>query len=181
VISVYGLSHFVDASTVELLDGIKLGVDAVIYCTGYEADFSLLGPDLDPTKRSNGKTGSGLARLYQNIFPPKHSDSVANMNYARINMGADKISDICSLAVAQVWKGGYTLPSETDMEAEIDKHHAWIDKLSKENKDAAKHAMVMEGPWLKFLDTAARIGINENWAMVGRRGSFGGRRESCVT
>ena len=85
----HGLYHFVDASTVELLNGTKLEVDAVIYCTGYEPDFSLLGPDLDPTKRSNGKTGSGLARLYQNIFPPKHSDSVAYMNYARINMGAD--------------------------------------------------------------------------------------------
>jgi dimethylaniline monooxygenase (N-oxide forming) len=151
---VHGLYHFVDASTVELLNGTKLEVDAVIYCTGYEPDFSLLGPDLDPTKGSNGKTGSGLACLYHNIFPPKHSDSVAYMNYARINMGADTISDICSLVIAQVWKGGYTLPSETDMEAEIDKPYAWIDKLSKENKDAAKHSMAMEGPWLEFLDTA---------------------------
>jgi dimethylaniline monooxygenase (N-oxide forming) len=50
------------------------------------------------------------------------------------------------------------------MEAEIDKHHAWIDKLSKKKKfkDAAKHAIVMEGPWLEFLDTTAGMGINEN-------------------
>jgi dimethylaniline monooxygenase (N-oxide forming) len=162
VVSVHGISHFVDASTVELSDGTKLEVDAVIYCTGYEPEFSLLGPDLDPTKRSNGETRSGLARLYQNIFPPRHSDSVAYMNYARINMGADTISDICSLAIAQVWKGGYALPSEKDMEAEIDKHHAWIDELSKENKDAYWHGMVKEGSWLEFLDTAAGMGINEN-------------------
>jgi dimethylaniline monooxygenase (N-oxide forming) len=52
VVSVHRLSHFLDASTVELLDGTKLEVDAVGYCTGYEADFSLLGPDLDPTSKA---------------------------------------------------------------------------------------------------------------------------------
>jgi dimethylaniline monooxygenase (N-oxide forming) len=84
------------------------------------------------------------------------------MNYARVNMGADTIADISSLAISQVWNGGYALPSEKDMEAEIDKHHAWIDELSKEIKDAHWHGMVKEGQWLEFLDTAAGMGINEN-------------------
>jgi dimethylaniline monooxygenase (N-oxide forming) len=42
VVSVHGLSHFIDASAVELLGLTKLEAEAVIYCTGYEADFSLL-------------------------------------------------------------------------------------------------------------------------------------------
>jgi dimethylaniline monooxygenase (N-oxide forming) len=84
------------------------------------------------------------------------------MNGARLNMGAYTISDICAMAIAQVWKGGYSLSSKKDMEAEIERHHAWIDKLSKGNTYAYWHGMVKEGPWLEFLNAAAGMGINGN-------------------
>lgn len=47
IISCPGLRAFSGENEVELLDGTHLEVDAVIFCTGYEANFSIM-PDLDP-------------------------------------------------------------------------------------------------------------------------------------
>lgn len=64
------------------------------------------------------------------------------------------------MALAQVWKGIYKLPSEAKMNEEIDKHHAWIAKLA--DKDSVYGDIIQEGPWQYFLHDAEGTGCNEN-------------------
>jgi dimethylaniline monooxygenase (N-oxide forming) len=78
ITSVYGLRRFIAGNKVELDDGTILEVDAVVLCTGYEPGFSLT-PDFSLLEQGAGKEAginhAPLARLYQNIFPPKYADS----------------------------------------------------------------------------------------------------------
>jgi dimethylaniline monooxygenase (N-oxide forming) len=167
VTSVHALRRFVNGETVELLDGTKLAVDAVIFCTGYEPDFSII-PGFSPmTSSSTGAPdsnsscqGPSLARLYQNIFPPKYADSIAYMNHVALTDGAMAVIDLAAMAIAQVWKGNYKLPSESEMNTAIDKHHDWIKNLAK--NDSVYCGIVRPGPWLNFMNSAAGTRVDEN-------------------
>lgn len=168
IISCPGLLAFSGEKEVELLDGTRLEVDAVIFCTGYQANFSIM-PDLDPTraaptsdkKELKAKVNSGpLARLYQNIFEPKYPDSIAYLCYWSFTVGVIPIGDLMTMALAQMWKGAYKFPSEAEMNKEIDKHHEWIAKLAE--KDSVYGDIVQEGPWQYFLHEAAGTGCNKN-------------------
>jgi dimethylaniline monooxygenase (N-oxide forming) len=168
IISCPGLRTFSGENEVELLDGTHLEVDAVIFCTGYEANFSIM-PDLDPTRATptsentkfKAKINSGpIGRLYQNIFDPRYPDSIAWLCYWSFTVGVTPIGDLMSMALAQIWKGNYKFPSEANMNKEIDKHHRWIAKLAE--KDTVYGNIVQEGPWQYFLHDAAGTGCNEN-------------------
>ncbi|KAH6721062.1 flavin monooxygenase-like protein [Leptodontidium sp. MPI-SDFR-AT-0119] len=160
--SVQGLRRFIGEDKVELTDGTVLEVDAVILCTGYEPDFSIT-TDFSPLDSGEGKTAgineTPLARLYHNIFPPRYAHSLAYLNYIAVTDGAITISDLAAMAIAQIWKGGYTLPSPEVMNAEIDKHHEWVRGLGKE--DSVYTGIVHPGPWYAFLNSAAGTGVDE--------------------
>ena len=131
-ISSPGLHTFSGENEVELLESTRLEVDTMIFCTGYEANISIM-LDLDQTRASptsenkglKSKINSGLvARLYQNVFEPRYPDSIACLCYWPFNVSVIPISDLMSMALAQVWKGIYKLPLEAKMNEEIDKHYA---------------------------------------------------------
>lgn len=167
VTSVHGLRRFVDGETVELLDGTKLAVDVVIFCTGYEPDFSIISnfnPTLSAgpveTDLKSPVKNPSLARLYQNIFPPKYADSIAYMNHVALTDGAMTVIDLAAMAIAQIWKGNSKLPSEVEMNSAIDKHHEWVRSLAK--NDSVYCGIVRPGPWLNFMNSAAGTGVDEN-------------------
>jgi dimethylaniline monooxygenase (N-oxide forming) len=90
--SVAGIKRVVNATEVELQDGTRLEVDAIIWCTGYTSDFSMIEPRFDPTCRpqswldapgSNGKT---LFRLYHNIFSLEKPESLAFLGNVHITL-----------------------------------------------------------------------------------------------
>ncbi|KAF4631409.1 hypothetical protein G7Y89_g6721 [Cudoniella acicularis] len=165
ITSVPGLRRFVDGETVELTDGTALTVDAVIFCTGYEPDFSL-NQDFSPLTSAAPKSPDlnsndvPRARLYQNLFPPEFADSLVYMNYFALTDGVIPISDLAAMVIAQVWKGSFKLPSEQAMNAEIDEHHAWVKDLAKD--DSVYTGIIRPGPWFAFLNEAAGTGLNEN-------------------
>jgi dimethylaniline monooxygenase (N-oxide forming) len=164
ITSVYGLRRFIAGNKVELDDGTILEVDAVVLCTGYKPDFSIT-PDFSPLEQGAGKEAgikrAPLARLYQNIFPPQYADSLAYMNYAAITGGGNLIgTELMAVAIAQIWKGGFALPSEDEMNVEIDQHHKWIRSLG--TNDSVYTGIVRPGPWLAFLDRAADSGVEKN-------------------
>jgi dimethylaniline monooxygenase (N-oxide forming) len=161
------LHSFTGEKEISLLDGTRLTIDAVIFCTGYEVDFSIM-PDHDPTRNTptskdpslQSKLLSGpLARLYQNIFDPSHSDSIAWLCYWSVQVPAIPIADLLTMALAQIWKGKPTLPSPAAMNRTIDAHHAWVLRLA---TDGTMANLQQEGPWLRFLHDAAGTGCNEN-------------------
>jgi dimethylaniline monooxygenase (N-oxide forming) len=101
-----------------------------------------------------------LARLYQNIFPPARADSVAYLNAYAFTTGAFVVADLASLAVAQVWKRNYPLPSIAEMHGAINVHHDWVCSLAA--KDTIYWNIAREGPWMRWVNAAAGTGVNKN-------------------
>jgi dimethylaniline monooxygenase (N-oxide forming) len=55
------------------------------------------------------------------------------MNYVALTDGAITVIDVAAMAIAQIWKGGFALPSEHEMNAEINKHHEWVRSLARDD------------------------------------------------
>ena len=173
ITSVAGVRAFVNDHHVELEDGLQLDVDAVIFCTGYKPDFSLmpqLKPVLElspsasaPEQDQSAQGPRPLACLYQNIFPPAHADSIAYTSNWMLGDGISPNADLVTMAIAQIWKGNFPLPSEEDMNRAVDAHHAWIRAAAAKdgNADVAGAEIVQQGPWIDWLNDAAGTGVNE--------------------
>jgi dimethylaniline monooxygenase (N-oxide forming) len=90
--SVAGIKRILGATEVELQDGSKLDVDAIVWCTGYTSDFSMIEPRFDPTCRPRpwldapGSNGKSLFRLYHNIFSLEKPDSLAFLGNVHITL-----------------------------------------------------------------------------------------------
>ena len=50
--STKGIKHVISNNQVELHDNRVVYIDALIFCTGYKADFSIFEPRFDPTSRT---------------------------------------------------------------------------------------------------------------------------------
>ncbi|CRK44896.1 hypothetical protein BN1723_006352, partial [Verticillium longisporum] len=99
IASVKGVKRIIGPRTVELDNGdIIDDVDAIIACTGYRADFSLL-PDLPSTQLDASLPA--FPDLYQMIFPPRYADSLACTNYCIINESAAAYRELQAMAIAQ--------------------------------------------------------------------------------
>ena len=169
ITSVAGLRQFLAGHEIELEDGSRIAVDAVIFCTGYHPDWTLT-PEIDPisrppspiqrTENAAAPHHPPLARLYQNIFLPSHANSIAYLTNWAFGVGIMPVGDLASMAITQVWKGTFPLPSEEQMNRDIDANHAWAWSVAERN--AIHSHIVNEGPWLSWLNEAAGTGVNEN-------------------
>lgn len=97
ITSVAGIKRIVNATEVELQDGTKVDVDAIIWCTGYKSDFSMIEPRFNPECRPQawldapGSNGKSLFRLYKNVFSLEKPDSLAFMATVHITISGFKI------------------------------------------------------------------------------------------
>ncbi|KAF7973664.1 hypothetical protein HWV62_14638 [Athelia sp. TMB] len=182
IISTPNIARFTGPSTVQFVDGTAVEADVVICCTGFTRDFSLV-PALQPkvadawSKLPNSDKQS-LPRLFQNVFPVAHRDSIAFMNGFSYPTGFMWIADLASMAVAQVWKGTAALPAPAAMNKAIDAHHAWLVGLAE--KDTVASDLVHEQSWLQWMHDAAGTGINENLG-YGTTGLWHWAREPRLT
>ena len=164
ILSAYGVQAFTGPNTIKFTDGTTAQVDAVICCTGFARDFALL-PELrteerDAWSEKSKSDGKPLQRLYQNIFPPTHSDSIAFLNNFTFPTGYMWIADLASMAVAQVWKGASRLPSVEEMDQQISQHHEWLTRLV--DRETIASDFVQEESWLRWCHETAGTGVNEN-------------------
>lgn len=111
----------------------QVRVDAVIFCTSYTHDWSLMpaiemdgacglpasaatdASDSDAGPGPAGPTGPGpepepardrparLPRLYQFIFPPRHAASAAVLSYMAPQESVWCVAELAAMAVAQIW------------------------------------------------------------------------------
>lgn len=174
--SVAGLKRATGPRSLELEDGTILQADVVVYATGYRTEFSVLDGTVDPTRHTTpawanapGSRGKPLPRLYQNVFSLDHPDSLAFMGCVTFATGAFPLYDLCSMAVAQVWKGNSALPSRGDMERAVDRQHEFVCAIAKEG--SAVPGLVRQGEWVAWANEAAGAGVNEHlgWGWVGWR------------
>ncbi|KAK5952846.1 hypothetical protein OHC33_005965 [Knufia fluminis] len=149
--------------TVELQDGTIVEVDAIICCTGYHLDLSLLGP-YDPTKRP----GAHLATpaLYQNIFSLDYPDSLAFIGLAITPNPAFLIADLSSMALAQLWSrkpSSSSLPPKPEMQNWYAAHLAWVAGVrAKSPHEKFVKLTVRNGPWLSWVDEVAGLDMSRH-------------------
>ncbi|KAF2762583.1 FAD/NAD(P)-binding domain-containing protein [Pseudovirgaria hyperparasitica] len=156
------------SSTVELPDGTSIpDIDAIIFATGYQSDFSIFAPEADPTAfptpewdASPHSNGLLYPRLYQGIFSIKYPQSLAFIGpYRGQSFAAFNNGDLISQAVTQVFAGNYTLPPQAEMEA-------WCDANYQSNLEQIKKWRITKvGVSAKqleaFLNDAAGNEVNE--------------------
>ncbi|KAL6788815.1 flavin monooxygenase-like protein [Trichoderma sp. SZMC 28012] len=153
-------------SHVELTDGNKLEVDAIIFAIGYNKSFSLLGP-YDPSrhmpqewKDARGSMGRPLARLYQGIFSLDFPDSLAYSETVGPTLSSSINADLASMALAQVWLGASKLPSASEMAKSADAQNQMVISIAKEG-DIFDPSIVNNTEWTIWADRAAGLGIQD--------------------
>ncbi|KEF60294.1 uncharacterized protein A1O9_05145 [Exophiala aquamarina CBS 119918] len=168
IISTAAPSHITGPNAVQLEDGKIVYVDAIIYCTGYEVDYSILGR-YDPTLTNptvSEARNKATPRLYQNVFSLTYPESLAFVGIAIAFSPAFMISDLTSMAIAQIWSTAPhtpALPARRAMEQWYEGHLVWADYL----RSLSPHRkfvplMVKNGPWLKWVEHAAGTRLEEN-------------------
>lgn len=165
--SVKGVRRILNATQVELDDGRQVNVDALIWCTGYKSDFSIIDPRFDPTEIGStawttapGSNGKSLFRLWNNVFSLEKPDSLAFLGNVHFAIGGFQIFDTASMAIAQVWKGASRLPSQAQMQIDVREHHKWLaDQASRGHNFSPGN--VDGGPWTRTMDDLGGTGVNE--------------------
>lgn len=112
---VAAVEGIIGPKTVKMKDGTVLeDIDAVIYCTGYNASTPFLQGDLNPYPIPGQQ---GL--FYRNIFllhpDPAVRNSIAFIGHGAIPWPGLSLFELQSAAVAQVWAGKSQLPSYEGM------------------------------------------------------------------
>ncbi|KAI0156741.1 FAD/NAD(P)-binding domain-containing protein [Hypoxylon sp. FL1284] len=155
IVPLQGFKDFAGEYQVLLQDDTIVEVDAVIFCTGYDLDFTIM-PEMD----MDGAAGMPLAcqqelmdrdnvtkvdqddrrkphlpRLFQMIFPPRWASSIAFLSWMAPQENVWCVCELASMAVAQIWaaeaagsvaeRSRGLLPSAEEMNAQVDAYHAW--------------------------------------------------------
>ncbi|KAI0149573.1 FAD/NAD(P)-binding domain-containing protein [Xylariaceae sp. FL1272] len=207
-----GFKAFAGADKVLLDDGSIIRVDAVVFCTGYALDFSIM-PELEmdgccglPLRtaadvcksqtRRNEKTVTdmvkeepSLPRLYQMLFPPRWASSVAVLSWMSALETAWCVCELAATAVSQVWaadtarkanagefhpprspsyKKPARLPAESEMNAAVDRYHAWW-RRGRARESAAHPSLIQPYSFYRFLHEAAGTGmydhVGHSWSL----------------
>lgn len=158
----------------EMADGERIEADAIVWCTGYQLDFSIFDASADPTRdttpawaAARGSKGRPLPRLYRNIFSLDHPDSLAFMGCVAAGSGFFPLTDVASMALAQVWKGHSALPSREEMRRAVDAQHEAMCRIAQTG--TANYLSVRQGPWQAWVNDAAGTGLGGKlgWGVEG--------------
>ena len=141
IVSAHGPKLITENGSVELEDGSEVAVDSIVCCTGYSLDYSVLG-QYDPTLDASTLNGHDrqTPRLYQNVFSIEYPESLCFVGVALSIFPAFLLSDLSSMAIAQLWSNKPntpSLPSQREMERWHVEHLAWVKSvraLSSESK-----------------------------------------------
>lgn len=160
------VKEVVNGRTVELIDGTQIDVDAIIYCTGYTVDYSIVG-DANPS-RILGETAhggdvvvvNGLPRLYQNILSLEHPESLAFMGNLSFMNPAFLMFDLATMALAQIWKGKTKLPPKEELNRAVNEHHEWIWRLKA--KGPVVPGLVNAVQWMDWVEDATGLGLKQH-------------------
>lgn len=169
ITSVAGIAGFSGAKSLGIADGNTLeDIDVVVLATGYTNDMTLT----PWVKRSSPANYGGpvLPRLYLQIFPPENAESVAFLNTYNATDCAWVLGELCSMAIAQLWSGKSTFPSQPHMESSINKQQKLNARLWRRTPSVERGA-VRPGEFYRFLHSKAGTGLHEalGWGLSGWR------------
>lgn len=112
----------IEGNRVHFKDGQVKTFDAIVMCTGFERDFSLLGPDIE-VKDNN------VRNLYKHAFHPDHKGRLAFIGFVRpFAGGIPACSEMQARYFAQLCSDKLSLPS--DVRDRIRAEKAWEEKFT---------------------------------------------------
>ncbi|CAA9967066.1 Dimethylaniline monooxygenase 3 [Pyrenophora teres f. maculata] len=164
--SVAGVKRILNHTAVELEDERKIDVDVIVWCTGYQSDFSIMDPSFDPTCRPEGwvkaagSNNKSLFSLYYNVFSVKKPDSLAFLGNVFSAVSGFQLFDMASMAIAQVWAGKSRLPNRADMQTAVTDHHNWLISQAQHRHNVSP-GTYDPGTWVRAMDDLAGTGVNE--------------------
>ncbi|KAM0250368.1 hypothetical protein ACHAQJ_008645 [Trichoderma viride] len=172
--SIEGIRRFTGGRRIELTSGEVIEADAVICCTGYKNDFSLVEKEYDPSSTPSsswleapGSKNRPYPRLYQNVFSLNAPDSLAFLGCVWFVTGAFCLADLASMCIAQVWSGKASLPPTPEMKHWVDGQESRICSLAQ--RGAVIPASVPPSEWISWADRIAGMGVGEHvgWGWKG--------------
>jgi len=106
---------------VKLSDGTLLPADVVIFATGWNQSVAFLSEELQ-----REIVRDGYSRLYRQILPP----AVQNLGFVGYasSFACQLTAEIGAHWLSEHFLGSLTLPSEENMNEEIDRVHAWAER-----------------------------------------------------
>lgn len=113
------IARFGPGTEVRCADGTRLEADVVVFATGWRQEFAFLAPDLHAAVRHDGRL-----RLFRHILPPTEP-RLGFIGYAS-STACQLTSEISAHWLSQHFRGELPLPPVVDMDAEIDRVHAWL-------------------------------------------------------
>jgi dimethylaniline monooxygenase (N-oxide forming) len=161
VCSVNGFRRVVGPKTVELDDGTTIDVDVIIFCTGYDLDYSLLG-SLDPIRQQTNGSSDNLKAstcripmLYRGLFSLEYPETLACMGAVIYTAPAFEIFDIASQVIAQLWRPAADtvaprLPSREVMLRQFEDHLAYMRQLQNVSGGTVNPRWVRGYEWLDW-------------------------------
>lgn len=165
IISTHAPNRIVGDYQVELQDGTIVEVDSIICCTGYHLDYSILGKN-DPTLTDTGEHDWKTPKLYQNVFCLQHPNSLAFVGVALTFFPAFLLSDLSSMALAQIWSNKPdtpTLPAQADLEQWYADHLKWVSYIrSLSPRGKFVKCQIQNGPWLEWVQETAGTNVGPN-------------------
>jgi dimethylaniline monooxygenase (N-oxide forming) len=70
------------------------------------------------------------------------------------------LSDVASMALAQIWKGASRLPSKEEMNFQVNEQHKWIANLARNGP--VSPGLVKGIDWMEWAEEAAGLGLAQN-------------------
>ena len=129
VLSLPGIRRFT-GDGIETDDGELVKAEAVIFATGYNFDYSVLSPEADPTlttpewEKAKYRNGLKFPRLFMTYFSIEFPLSLAFVGPCDgFSISAYTNGELACQAIAQVWKGGYRLPPQQEMDRWCDENY----------------------------------------------------------
>ncbi|KAI8960428.1 hypothetical protein F5Y11DRAFT_330209 [Daldinia sp. FL1419] len=170
---VKGFKDFMGDYQVLLEDDTTVEIDAVIFCTGYELDFSLM-PEMEmdgaagsPLKKAGDKPPENerdsddwkkprLPRLYQMLFPPRWASSVAFLSWIAPQENVWCVCELASMAIAQIWAAETAKTAAEQPRTGNHRPPALLPSLDEMNAQVDAYHEWWRGEWEK--DHSVRLG-----------------------
>lgn len=183
--SCQGIEAFTGARSVRLLDGSMLhDVDAVVVCSGYRYDFSLIRGAGDPTDPSRAPDGFErmqrarfydpsvkFPRLYHGFISEAFPESLAFVGTMLFMKPPFTIADLETMALASLWTGQWPTPSAQEMARDIDKQYdAVVALLGRGPVAYPGFRWERARATYRWLNEVAGTGVNERIAAWGWEG-----------
>lgn len=171
--SVAGVSRVTGPRGVILTDGSVVDdLDAIIVCSGYRYDFSVVpgaGNPVDPRMAPDGyrriraaphyEDDNPFPRLYRGYISEQFPDSLAFLGHLVIMGPAWVTYDLATMALASLWSGSAAAPAPNLISADVDAHYT--DMISALRVDKVTHLgiRVRGGETFDWLNDTAGTGL----------------------